>query len=431
MSNLIGSLYLGAYRCVTWLFSLMAKRHLIKRVKRGKEDSIRWCEKLGKPTIIRPQGPLVWLHAVGLGETLALRGVIDAISRVRPDVNFLVTSSTVASARTFAKNLPDRTVHQFLPLDVSRYINAFLDHWAPDLVLWSEQDIWPNFIDTTARRKVPQVLINARMNKASFDKKRKSMPVFRLIYDHFDLLSAQDVATANNIQAFGIKGPVRVDGSLKPFAPPLDVNQQELALFKSLTKDRRIHLIASSHAKTETVAIDAFRDVLATHPRDLLIIAPRDITRLETILPTLHGLDVGVRSFDQTPNARTQVYIADTFGEMGLWYSLANSAVIGGTFSDVEGHNPWEAVQLGCAVIHGPRTLNFENDYALLDQAGAALSVQNAQDLSALWRSETWRDTLGAAQNLRVQQAAKMDDLIKTLVDMLPKTIDATTKETK
>lgn len=420
--NPIGGLYLGAYRCLTSVFSILAKRHLRKRVKRGKEDPNRWVEKLGLPSTPRPQGPLIWLHAVGLGETLALRGVIAAISKHRPEAQFLVTSSTLASAQTFAKNLPERTIHQFLPLDISAYTKRFLDHWKPDLVIWSEQDIWPNFIDQVARRKIPQVLINARMAEHSFGKKQKTKKLFSFVYNCFDVISAQDQKTAENIENLGVSKPIRVDGSLKPFAPPLQVDDIDLAHLRAQTMDRTIHLVASSHAKTETVVIDAFADYIKTEPKALLIIAPRDITRLEAILGTVKHFRVGVRSFGEVPEASTQIYIADTFGDMGLWYSLANTAVIGGTFSDVEGHNPWEAVQIGCSVIHGPRTANFMYDYAVLDENKAALPIATASDLGEIWRGDVWRDTMERAETLRQTQAAKMDHLIESLVDMLPRT---------
>ena len=162
---------LALYRAATSALRPLLPLHLKKRLQRGREHSERWREKQGFSSLPRPVGKLVWLHAVGLGEVLALRGMIVALQTCDPCLQFLVTSSTTASAETFDKNLPPRTIHQFLPLDTGRYTQRFLDHWHPDLALWSEQDIWPGLVTQTARRGIPQALINVRMNATSFQRK--------------------------------------------------------------------------------------------------------------------------------------------------------------------------------------------------------------------------------------------------------------------
>lgn len=412
-------IWLFGYRCITWGMSLFATQHLKKRVARGKEDPIRWPEKQGHATCSRPQGRLVWLHAVGLGEVLALRGVIDGIGEARPDVSILVTSSTRASAEAFTKNTQANVIHQFLPLDISRYATQFLDHWQPDLVIWSEQDIWPNFIDHIAKRSIPQVLINARMNTASFQSKTKARPLFRRSYRAFDLVSSQTTETMEHIQRLSGRDDIRKDGSLKPSAPPLTVDQQALEHLEAMLGGRRVHLVAPSHANTEEVALEAFHKVLAASPSDLLIIAPRDVSRANSICDMAFGLNVGVRSRGDEPAPTVNVYVADTIGEMGLWYCLASTALIGGSFSDIEGHNPWEAVQQNCGVIHGPRVQNFEEDYAMLDACGGAIRVETAVALAQAWQTENWDATTDAAQDLRRKQAAKVDVLIKDLLVLL------------
>ncbi|MDC3324933.1 3-deoxy-D-manno-octulosonic acid transferase, partial [Planktomarina temperata] len=194
--NLFGRISLAMYQGATALITPILPWHLKRRKNNAKEHPKRWREKLGHACQPRPQGQLVWINAVGLGEVMALRGLIAALHAARPELHFLVTSSTLASAETFEKNLPPRTLHQFLPLDTPLYNRRFLDHWRPDLALWSEQDIWPGLVVETARRRIPQALINLRMAPSSFRRKRMARILFRALYQKFDLISAQEAQSA-------------------------------------------------------------------------------------------------------------------------------------------------------------------------------------------------------------------------------------------
>ena len=194
--NLLGQIGLAIYQGATALITPLLPWHLKRRQNRGKEHPKRWREKLGQAGAPRPDGQVIWINAVGLGEVMALRGLIAALQAAQPELNFLVTSSTLASAETFEKNLPPRTLHQFLPLDTPLYTKRFLDHWQPNLALWSEQDIWPGIVTQAARRGIPQALINLRMAPASFRRKRMARLFFRALYQKFDLISAQDAQSA-------------------------------------------------------------------------------------------------------------------------------------------------------------------------------------------------------------------------------------------
>lgn len=364
-------LLLGAYLLTTRAIPLFAPALLRQRLGRGKELPDRWREKLGKASLPRPDGPLVWLHAVGLGETLALRGLIAAMAEQAPGVEFLVTSTTRASAEVLAANLPPRTRHQFLPLDAPGYLRRFLDHWRPSLSVWAEQDLWPGAVVATAARRIPLVLVNARMNADAFTRRKRWKSGFADLFGRFALIAAQDPKTAQHLTALGA-GPVRITGSLKAAAPALSADPAALAAARRALGDRRLVLLASSHAEDEAVMLAS---VSSIDPRPLVLIAPRDPMRGGEIAAKAerHGLTATRRSLGQGPTA--DVWIVDSLGEMGLWYRLCPVTVIGGTFGPTEGHNPWEAATLGSAILHGPRTANFAADFAVLDQAGAARSV--------------------------------------------------------
>jgi 3-deoxy-D-manno-octulosonic-acid transferase len=365
------SLALAAYLAVSRAIPLVAPALLNRRLARGKELPDRWQEKLGQPTQPRPDGPLIWLHAVGLGETLALRGLIAAMAQAAPAAHFLVTSTTRASAEVMAANLPARTLHQFLPLDAPRYLNRFLDHWRPTLSVWAEQDLWPGAVAAADARGIPLALVNARMNADAFARRRRHQSLFADLLSRFQLITAQDNETARHLQALGAKS-VSVTGSLKAAAPPLAADPHRLRAAREALAGRQPVLLASSHPEDEFVTFSALR---AAHPK-LLVIAPRDPHRGPEIAARAaeHGLGVTLRSAGQGPSA--DVWIVDTFGEMGLWYRLCPVTLIGGTFGPTEGHNPWEPAALGSAILHGPRIANFAADYAALHGAGAALPVQ-------------------------------------------------------
>lgn len=363
---------LRAYLALSHAIPLLAPAHLNRRLARGKELPDRWREKLGEPSLPRPDGPLVWLHAVGLGETLALRGLIAALADRAPQVEFLVTSTTRGSAEVFGANLPPRTRHQFLPLDAPAYLARFLDHWRPALSVWAEQDLWPVAVVATDARGIPLALVNARMNAEAYARRRRWKGLYADLLGRFRLITAQDAATAHHLEALGAKG-VSIAGSLKSAAPPLTADPKALTDARAALTGRRPVLLASSHPEDEFVALSALR---AAHPRPLLLIAPRDPHRGPEIAARAaeHGLTATLRSRGEGPTA--DVWIVDTFGEMGLWYRLCETSLIGGTFGPTEGHNPWEPAALGSAILHGPRIANFAADFAALHQAGAALPVQ-------------------------------------------------------
>lgn len=361
-----------AYAGAGWLLAGLAPVLLRRRLKAGKELPDRWREKLGQPGLPRPKGRLIWLHAVGLGETMALRGLIAALQAQMPGVQILVTSSTRTSAEVFARDLPQNTRHQFLPLDFPPFLNRFLHHWRPDLVIWSEQDIWPGAVFAAAAKGIPQAWVNARITAESAARRQRmgwlNRPLFRALH----MIDAQDQATARRLAQLGAD-QVTVSGSLKPAAPPIAADPAVVEDLRRALGARKVWVAASTHPADMVEVLAALQ--VAQDPEKLLILAPRYIDKADEIAASLTdaGISFARRSLGQVPGARDRVWLADTFGELGLWYRLASFALVGGGFDATGGHNPWEAVQLGVPVLHGPNTANFADDYGLLDQAGASV----------------------------------------------------------
>lgn len=403
-------LSLRAYLAASHLFPLAARPILQRRLKRGKEHPQRWQEKLGQDLAARPSGQLVWLHAVGLGEVLSIRGLISRMAAIRPDLTFLVTSTTAASAEVFAKNAPARTIHQFLPLDATSYRRRFLDHFAPDLCFWVEQDLWPGMVSDLAARGIPQCIVAARMNEKSHKAHQRAAGVYRDLYRAMALITAQDERTATHLKSLG--ADAKVTGSLKPAAPTLAHNADELEQIRALIGDRFVWTVAPAHTADMEVALAAHETLCQTDPSALLVVAPRfpDVPINEN-LPR--------RSRGEVPSASDTIWLCDTFGDLGLVYRLSYAVLIGGTFSDIEGHNPWEAAALGCAILHGPRTANFTADFAELDAISGAIRVQDANAVADVLVSRQFAGTIDNATHAIAHASAQTDALTEELLGLL------------
>jgi 3-deoxy-D-manno-octulosonic-acid transferase len=371
---------LRLYLLISHLFPLIAGSILRKRRTKGKEHPTRWIEKRAKGLVPRPDGPLIWLNAVGLGEVLSLRGLIMRMNAQRPDISFLVTSTTATSAEVFAKNLPAKTIHQFLPIDAPRYRKRFLDHFRPDLCIWAEQDVWPGFVSEIDNRGVPQAVIAARMNRQSFQSHQRVRRLYRDLYQAMQIVTAQEEATAEHLKALGANA--RVTGSLKPAAPALQHDTEVLKELTTAVQNRTVWAVAPSHAEDEQIAMDAHKILQTTDPSALLIIAPRFPDRRADIAQDC-GASLPFRSRGEMPSDNDPVWAFDTFGELGVVYRLAKAVLIGGTFGAVQGHNPWEAAALNTAIFHGPNTANFAGDFTDLTNAQAAVAVPDSATLAA------------------------------------------------
>jgi len=365
-------LSLRAYLALTHLLPLVARLILRRRLKRGKEDARRWREKLGQASSVRPSGKLIWINAVGLGEVLSLRGLIAEILQADNSVSILVTSTTRDSALVFGQNLPERTQHQFLPIDAPGYRCAFLGHWKPDVAIWAEQDLWPGFVAELAQRGVPQAVVASRMNAKSFEKKQRFKGLYRSLYQKMKFITAQDEGSAKHLGKLGVEN-AQVTGSLKPSAPPLAFDTAALEQAKGAIGERFVWSVVSSYPEDEAIAIAAHKDLCLHKPNALLIVAPRQIKRNFEHFQTAPRWSKG-----ETPKMGDGIWLADTIGDLGLILRLSQAALIGGTFNQIQGHNPWEAAILGVPVLHGPRTENFATDYDALKDVDATFPVSGA-----------------------------------------------------
>ena len=379
------SFFLYVYLLFADTLTGVANRKLEARLKAGKEDPNRINERRGQTPNIRPEGEVIWFHAASVGESIALLGLIENIVEERPLTNILITTGTTASANLINTRLPQKTIHQYIPLDAGEFVRNFLDHWRPNLAVFTESELWPCLITTTHAREIPLILINARISGKSFSKWKWVKGLFSSILSKFDIILCQDENTATFIRKLSkSKIDPKVVGSLKESAPPLPFSEEDRAVISNQIGSRPIWLAASTHEREELMMAEAHEHARRFSRRLLLIIVPRHPNRGKKICSDLRNLgwQVSLRSGGEEINNYTEIYIADTFGEMGLWYRISSISFLGGSMTEVGGHNPFEPATLGSAILHGPHVWSAAEAYEELGKVKASLQIKNPEELS-------------------------------------------------
>lgn len=352
-------LALRIYRRLTPLLKGAVLAYVRYRIKLGKEDPNRLTERFGRASVKRPSGLLMWFHAASVGEAVSLLPLLQCIISEFPHVVPLVTTGTVTAAKVINKSLPKGCIHQYCPIDLPEWVQAFLNHWQPDLAVFVESEFWPNLVLTCHERNIPLYLINAAMSEKSYRSWRRLPSVIQSLLSCFKIILAQSESIAQRLVSLGAE-PVKVQacGNLKFSAKPLDCDQGELKHLQQVLKDRNLWVAASTHAGEELLASEVHQTIKEHIPNLLTIIIPRHPSRGKELVKELRdiGLEVAQRSKGEKIQKSTDIYLVDSMGELGLFYRLCDVAFIGGTFSPIGGHNPIEAVLLDCAVIWGPHT---------------------------------------------------------------------------
>jgi 3-deoxy-D-manno-octulosonic-acid transferase len=378
------TLWPGLYRMMTAAAGPLLRRYVIRRCRRGKEDPERLAERFGIAGMARPPSPLLWIHAASVGEAQSVLALTGRVLAARPALELLLTTGTAASARLLAGRLPLRARHQFAPIDTPRAVQRFLDHWRPDLAIWIESELWPNLVLATRRRGIPMLLLNGRMSADALARWRRLPGLIRPVLRAFDLCLAQDAMQAARFRELGAEIVVTV-GDLKAAAAPLAADPAALAELRRRIGGRPVWLAASTHPGEEEAVAAAHARIAQCHPGLLTIIAPRHPTRGPAVAAMLRerGLRTARRAAGEPIAGASAVYVADTLGELGVFFRLAAIALIGGSLVANGGHNPFEAARLGCVVLHGPDMANCAAMARALDAAGGGLPVGDAASLAA------------------------------------------------
>jgi len=416
--------------------------YLRRRAHSGREIAERLDERRGIAGAPRPPGRLLWIHAASVGEALSVLRLMEALAERLPDLTLLLTTGTVTSARLLEERLPPalapRVLHRFAPLDVPAWVARFLDSWRPDAGVFVESELWPNLIAAAQRRGIPLALINARLSPRSARLWAHGAPgLARELLGAFRLVLAQSDEVAERLAALGA-ARAACWGNLKYAADPLPVDPAELDRLRRLTAGREILLAASTHPGEEALVLGAHKRLLPHHPRLLTILVPRHPQRGEAVALEADGLvgrhaeaprlRVARRAAGQEPGPATMVYVADTLGELGLFYRLASVALVGGSLVRHGGQNPLEPARLGCPILLGPHTWNFTEPVRRLLTAGGAVQLAPGGDLATALAREVGvvlrephrgRAMAAAAAAVAADQAGLPDRLAEALTEVL------------
>lgn len=400
----------------------LARWVLKRRYQSRDSDPSRLQERLGLSGLARPEGRLIWFHAVSVGESLALLEVLRRLTDIDPALHCLVTTGTSTAAELLKTRLPERCVHQFVPMDALPAVKSFLDHWRPDLAVWTESELWPALIHETARRQIPMLSVNARMSDRSAARWRWFRASASALLNRFAFVQTQDEQTADHLEILGMdRARLEVTGSLKEGAEPLPCDEKELARMTRLFGGRPVWVAASTHEGEDEAVAAAHRLAQMSMPRLLMVLVPRHVARAEAIAAMLQaeGWVVARRSAGEDPGVDTDIFLADTMGELGLWYRLAAATFVGGSLVPVGGHNPFEPATLGAAILHGPEVFNFTESYDRFAAAGAARLVTTAENLGEVLAEVMQPDQaalMAAAAWTAISDGAEVTDRALSLI---------------
>ena len=416
---------LKAYRLLTLIALPLIGLWLLIRTRKGKEDAARGGERWGKSKLPRPAGSLVWVHAASVGEVNSVLPLISKMVELYPSLHVLITSGTVTSAQLLENRLPERCVHQYAPVDHPLAVHAFLDHWKPNLALWAESELWPNLVTEARARGCQLVLLNARMSEKSYSRWAQFRGLIEPMLHSFLAVFPQSARDADRFKMLGAKD-VRMLGNLKLDAPPLPCNMALLTALKHLIGERPVWLGASTHPGEEIQLASIHLGLKAHYPNLLTIIVPRHAERGKALASELigAGLSVARRSAGETPLPYTDIYLADTMGELGLFYRLADIVFIGGSLVPHGGQNPLEPARLDCAILCGPHMENFQDVCDEMITQRALGRVTNAEQLAqavhALFQ-DTGRRTwlIQSAHGYIDSRGGVIDKMLTTLKPML------------
>lgn len=412
---------------VTILYPLVIQGYVKKRKLCGKEDVTRFNERIGKPQKSRPEGKLFWLHGASVGESVSMLPLINKILETYPDSHVMVTTGTVTSAAVMQKRLPERAFHQFIPIDNPVFTNRFLRHWHPDVILWFESEFWPAILSSIAKRKIPLILINGRISNKTFKRWQQFDFICKELLSCFSFCLGQSDEDAYRLRVLGAKEAICL-GNIKYAGLPLPVDEEKKAELEKQINGRTVWLACSTHDDEEYKIARFHNDLKKDFPDLLLIIVPRHPHRgveIQTRLQDELKLNVSLRSKEEPITQKTDIYVADTIGELGIWYNLCPLLFVGGSLIPHGGQNFMEPSRYRCAVIVGPHMHNFTDAMNRAKKADAVIQVNDVLDLvdnvrQLLSNKELLEAKRSLAYNWATSEAKVLDGIMDKVRSYIP-----------
>ena len=377
------------YKLFTYLFYPFAPIYLYFRKLRKKEDSVRFKEKLSKINMPRDSGFLIWFHVASVGEAMSILPLVEGCIDEKKIDKILLTSITLSSGKILEKRYKEKSkvFHQFLPLDVPIFTNKFLEHWKPNLSIFIDSEIWPNLILQISEKKIPLLLINARITEKSFKRWKLIINFAKKIFEKFDLCISSNKESENFLKILGAK-KIKNYGNLKFSQTKKNISNKLDSSFINKIKNRKVWCAASTHPAEEILCAKAHLKIKKIYENVLTIIIPRHIDRSEKINMELSGLNLKVAFYSKLDEMKqdTDILIIDSYGESLKFYNISKYVFVGKSLAENltinSGQNPIEPAKLGCKIFHGPNVTNFTEIYGYLKTLGVTNEVKNSDELS-------------------------------------------------
>ena len=404
------------------LYPLVINRYIKKRMNNGKEDKARFNERIGRPKLKRPEGKLIWLHGASVGESISMLPLINKLIEAYPDAHIMVTTGTITSAEVMAKRLPERAFHQYFPIDNPVFSIRFLKHWQPDLVLWFESEFWPGMLSSIKKKKIPLILINGRISNKSFKRWQQFDFISKELLSCFTLCMGQSEEDAYRLKVLGARNTICL-GNIKYAALPLPLDKDKLDDIKKQIGSRLLWLAGSTHDDEEYRIGRIHKALKKQFPSLLTIIVPRHPNRgedISTMLSKEFDIKTALRSKNEKIAKDIDIYIANTIGEMGIWYNISKITFIGGSLINFGGQNFIEPARERNAIIVGPHTHNFTDVTNRAKRVDALIQVKDSSELesqvsSLLSNPELLEARRSLAYNWASNEARVLDGIVDTV----------------
>ena len=367
------------YNFFIYILIPFLKLNLYIRANRGKEEKSRINERFGLTSATRPKNNLIWIHASSVGEFNSTTGLIK---KILTNNNILLTTSTVSAYHFANKIFKNKIIHQYAPLDHEIWVGKFIDHWQPNYVIWIESDLWPNTLRLINERKISSILLNLRISPKSFRRWLIFKKQFSQLMNYFDKVFVQSDEDLKKISKLTSK-KISFIGNLKLTSLPIAINNEKLNKIKRNLVSKKIILIASSHPKEEDLILDNIKGIVLNNSNIFVIIVPRHPSRANEVLNIARKyLPQSILENNNDFKLSTNCMVSNSLGEMPLYFELSDIVILGGSFTNLGGHNPIEPASHNCCIVTGPNIYNWKNIYYEMDNIGACVICKDIKVLN-------------------------------------------------
>ena len=372
------------YQLLLSLIFLISPILILFRILKGKEDKKRFTEKFAIFSKKRKPGKLIWFHGASVGEILSVIPLIEKYEKDKSIDQILVTTTTLSSAKVVKKFNFKKLVHQFYIMDMDFLTSKFLDFWKPSVAIFIDSEIWPSMFKQVKKRKIPLLLLNARITKKSFKRWKKLKSFSSSIFELITKAYPQNFETINFLKRLGVK-KIKYIGNLKyaeNYSQKRDLAESNL---RKKFKNKKIWIASSTHEDEEIFCAKAHLLLKKKINNLTTIIIPRHVNRVKEISSKLENFDLKVVSHTSGINKLKDIdiYLVDTFGETKKFYQMAYSVFLGGSIANRGGQNPLEAARFGAQILHGPNIDNFKDVYKFLSDYNISSKINNYKQLAS------------------------------------------------